>query len=220
MNNLTEEILTVDFDEFVEGNSSKFNIEEGSYDSAEVVGYSIVNATFEGKETKRVHLIWQFSDGENVHTIRGNGWTISANEKSTFRKEISNWFNTIDWGNVCDIFVKGGILVKGEDGKAHFELDKFIGKKGKLLIQKKTSKAGKSYAVIASISPCKNKKATFEHDSVPAFMVEGDDVLEAKLADGITVRRKEENAEEGGKAEQGKQNTAPNADTFEEDLPF
>lgn len=217
MNNLTQDILTVDFDSFVEGNSnSKYTIEEGSYDGAEVVGYSIVKATFEGKETNRVHLIWQFSDGENVHTIRGNGWTISANEKSTFRKEISNWFNTIDWTNVCDILVKGGILVKGEDGKAHFELDKFIGKKGKLLIQNKTSKSGKTYAVIASVGPCKNKKSTFEKDSVPAFMVEGDGVLEAKLADGITIRRKEDDNDNA------KEQPSPQTPTndFDSDLPF
>ena len=186
-------MLSVDFDEFVEGTAnSKFKIEEGSYDGAVVVGYAIATAEFEGKERKLIHLLWQFTDGEVTHTIRGNGWTISASENSKFRKEVSNWFGSTDWANICDILVKGKILVKDEDGKAHFDLDQFIGKKGKLLIQEKTSQSGKKYAIIASISPAKKKEVQFERDSVPEFMVEGKEVIKYKLADGIEIRRKDD----------------------------
>ena len=209
-------LLSVEnFDDFVEGSSSKFSIEEGSYDGAEVVGYSIVTAEFEGKERKLIHLIWQFKSDDVVHTLRGNGWTISSGEKSKFRQELSKWFDTTDWGRVCEILVKGGILVKDEGGKAHFELDKFIGKRGKLLIAEKTAKtSGKKYAVISSISPCK-KKAEFEKDSVPAFMVEGSEVISYKLADGIQIRRKDDK-----KADVKINELPPAPDDEEEDNPF
>lgn len=215
-------MLSVDFDEFVEGfSNSKFKIEEGSYDGAEVVGYSIVTAEFEGKERKLIQLIWQFTDGEVTHTIRGNGWTISASENSKFRKEVSNWFGSTDWANICNILVKGGILVKDEDGKAHFDLDKFIGKRGKLLIQEKTSQGGKKYAIIASISPAKKKDVKFEKDSVPEFMVEGKEVIKYKLADGIEIRRKDD--KKASKDEKQEAFTPESAEAEEDDgrdLPF
>ena len=219
-------MLSVDFDEFVEGSSnSKFKIEEGSYDGAEVVGYSIVKAEFEGKERKLIQLIWQFTDGEVTHTIRGNGWSISASENSKFRKEISNWFGSTDWGHICDLLVKAKILVKDEDGKAHFDLDKFIGRRGKLLIQEKTAQSGNKYAIIASISATKKKDIKFEKDSVPSFMVEGKEVIKFKLADGIEIRRKEEKKDasaEDKKTEKAETYT-PDVQADEEkddDLPF
>jgi len=210
-----QSLLSVEnFDDFVEGSSSKFSIEEGSYDGAEVVGYSIVKAEFEGKERKLIQLIWQFKNDDVVHTLRGNGWTISSGEKSKFRQEVSKWFDTTDWGRVCEILVKNGILVKDEGGKAHFELDKFIGKRGKLLIAEKTAKSGKKYAVISSISPCK-KKVEFDKDSVPSFMVEGSEVLSYKLADGIQIRRKDDK-----KADVKINELPPAPDDKEEDNPF
>lgn len=188
------DVLTIDsFEEFEAGNSgSGFLLDEGSYDGAWVAGYTIEKATFEGKEKTQIHLLWQVKDEDGeIHTLRGNGWTISANEKSRMRVELCKWFNTQEWDKVCEILVKGGILVKHDDGKAHFELEMFIGKRGKLLITEKTSKKGAKYNVIAGISPAK-KKTDFEFGEVPWFLVEGDDIISAKLADGVTIRRKTE----------------------------
>lgn len=188
-------ILTVDsFEEFEAGNTGTgFLLEEGSYDGAIVVGYTINTAEFEGKTRNLVQLIWQVRVEDTVYNLRGNSWTISANEKSKMRIELSKWFDTQEWSKVCDILVNGGILVKHQNGGAHFELDKFIGKRGKLLITEKASKKGSKYNVIASISPAKNK-AAFEYGEVPWFLVEGDDIVYAQLADGVKIRRKEEDA--------------------------
>lgn len=195
MTEQSKALLTIEsFEEFEAGNSGSFVLEEGSYDGAIVCGYTINKANFEGKERMLIQLIWQLVDEEGkVHTLRGNGWTISANEKSKMRVELSKWFDTQDWAKVCEILVKGGILVKHEDGGAHFNFDAFIGKRGKLLIAQKASKKGTKYNVISSISPTK-KKAAFTYSEVPWFLVEGDDIVEAKLADGIHIRRKEQDA--------------------------
>ena len=194
MTEQSQALLTIEsFEEFEAGNSgSSFILEEGSYDGAIVCGYTINKANFEGKDRLLIQLLWQLNDDEgNVHTLRGNGWTISANEKSKMRVELSKWFDTQDWAKVCEILVKGGILVKHEDGGAHFNFDAFIGKRGKLLVAQKASKKGSKYNVISSISPTK-KKAAFTYDEVPWFLVEGEDIVEAKLADGIQIRRKDE----------------------------
>lgn len=181
------------FEDFENGQSgSSFLLEEGSYDGAIVVGYNLQKANFEGKERVLVTLLWQVRNAEGeVFTIRGNGWTISANEKSKMRIELSKWFNTQEWGKVCEILVKGGILVKHEDGSAHFEIANFIGKRGKLLITEKTSKKGSKFNVIAAISPTK-QKSQFEYGEVPWFLVEGEDIIAAKLAEGVKIHRKEE----------------------------
>lgn len=194
MTEQSQALLTIEsFEEFEAGNSgSSFVLEEGSYDGAIVCGYSINKANFEGKDRLLIQLLWQLTDDEgNVHTLRGNGWTISANEKSKMRVELSKWFDTQDWAKVCEILVKGGILVKHEDGGAHFNFDAFIGKRGKLLVAQKTSKKGAKYNVISSISPTK-KKAAFTYGDVPWFLVEAEDIVEAKVADGIKIRRKED----------------------------
>lgn len=195
MTEQSQALLTIEsFEEFEAGNSGSFVLEEGSYDGAIVCGYSINKANFEGKDRLLIQLIWQLVDEEgNVHTLRGNGWSISASEKSKMRIELSKWFDTQDWSKVCEILVKGGILVKHEDGGAHFNFDAFIGKRGKLLVAQKASKKGAKYNVISSISPTK-KKAAFTYGEVPWFLVEGDDIVEAKLADGIQIRRKEQGA--------------------------
>lgn len=194
MTEQSQSLLTIEsFEEFEAGNSgSSFVLEEGSYDGAIVCGYSINKANFEGKDRLLIQLLWQLTDDDgNVHTLRGNGWTISANEKSKMRIELSKWFDTQDWAKVCEILVKGGILVKHEDGGAHFNFDAFIGKRGKLLVAQKASKKGTKYNVISSISPTK-KKAAFTYGDVPWFLVEGDDIVDAKLADGIKIRRKDD----------------------------
>lgn len=193
MTEQSQALLTIDsFEDFEAGNSGSFVLEEGSYDGAIVCGYTLNKANFEGKERILIQLIWQLVDEEgNVHTLRGNGWSISASDKSKMRIELSKWFDTQDWGKVCEILVKGGILVKHEDGGAHFDFDNFIGKRGKLLIAQKASKKGSKYNVISSISPTK-KKAAFTYGEVPWFLVEGDDVVDAKLADGIKIHRKED----------------------------
>lgn len=188
------ELLTIDsFEDFEAGNSdSGFHLDEGSYDGAIVVGYQVVTAEFEGKKKTQVKLLWQLVDGEGtVHTLRGSGWTISANEKAKMRIELCKWFDTTDWSKVCEYLVKGGILVKHEDGKAHFDMSGFIGKRGKLLIAEKTSKKGTKYPVIMSISKTKNKGA-FEYGPVPWFLAEGDDIITVKLADGVKVTQKQE----------------------------
>lgn len=194
MTEQSQALLTIDsFEAFEAGNSgSSFVLEEGSYDGAIVCGYNISKADFEGKDRTLIQLLWQLTDDEgNVHTLRGNGWTISANEKSKMRIELSKWFDTQDWAKVCEILVKGGILVKHEDGGAHFNFDAFIGKRGKLLVAQKASKKGTKYNVISSISPTK-KKAAFTYGEVPWFLVEGDDIVDAKVADGIKIRRKDD----------------------------
>jgi hypothetical protein len=195
MTEQSQALLTIEsFEEFEAGNSGSFVLEEGSYDGAIVCGYTINKANFEGKERSLVQLIWQLVDEEgNVHTLRGNGWTISSNEKSKMRIELSKWFDTQDWAKVCEILVKGGILVKHADGGAHFNFAAFIGKRGKLLVAEKASKKGSKYNVISSISPTK-KKGAFTYGEVPWFLVEGDDIVVAKLADGIQIRRKEQDA--------------------------
>lgn len=193
------QLLTIDsFEDFEAGNSnSGFHLEEGSYDGAAVVGYQVVAAEFEGKKKTQVKLLWQLADAEGtVHTLRGSGWTISANEKAKMRIELMKWFDTTEWPKVCEILVKGKILVKHEDGKAHFDMSGFIGKRGKLLIAEKTSKKGSKYPVIMSISKTKNKGA-FEFGEVPWFLTEGDDILYVKLADGVKIRPKEEEDTDG-----------------------
>lgn len=192
MTEQAQALLTIDsFEDFEAGNSGSFVLEEGSYDGAIVCGYTLNKVNFEGKERILIQLIWQLTDEEgNVHTLRGNGWSISASDKSKLRIELSKWFDTQDWGKVCEILVKGGILVKHEDGSAHFNFDNFIGKRGKLLVAQKASKKGSKYNVISSISPTK-KKGAFTYGEVPWFIVEGDDVVDAKLADGIKIHRKE-----------------------------
>ena len=188
------ELLTIDsFEDFEAGNSdSGFHLEEGSYDGAIVVGYQVVEAEFEGKKKTQVKLLWQLTDAEGtVHTLRGSGWTISANEKAKMRIELMKWFDTTEWSKVCDILVKGKILIKHEDGKAHFDMAGFIGKRGKLLIAEKTSKKGAKYPVIMSISKTKSKGA-FEYGEVPWFLTEGDDIIAVKLAEGVKIRAKQE----------------------------
>lgn len=187
------ELLTIDsFEDFEAGNSdSGFHLDEGSYDGR-VVGYQLVESEFEGKKKTQVKLLWQVTDAEGtVHTLRGNGWTISANERARMRIELMKWFDTTEWSKVCEILVKGKILIKHEDGKAHFDMAGFIGKRGKLLIAEKTSKKGSKYPVIMSISKTKNKGA-FEFGEVPWFLTEGDDIIAVKLAEGVKIRAKQE----------------------------
>jgi hypothetical protein len=129
MENNELDILTIDsVDDFAAGSTkSSFSLEEGSYDNARVVGWTIVKTEFEGKERKLIKLLWQIKDGDKIHNLRGSGWTLSSNEKSTFRIEVTKWFNKTNWEDIVDLLVKGKILVKNEDGKsAHFDIDQFL----------------------------------------------------------------------------------------------
>ena len=82
--------------------------------------------------------------------------------------------------------------MKNEDGKsAHFDVDAFLCKYGRLLIEEKTSKKGSKYNVIKSISPAK-KKEEFAWGEVPEFLIKGDDVLKYKLVDGVKIHVKED----------------------------
>lgn len=231
MENNDLDILTIDsVDDFAAGSTkSSFTLEEGSYDNARVVGWTIVRTEFEGKERKLIKLLWQIKDGDKIHNLRGSGWTLSSNEKSTFRVEVTKWFNKTNWEDIVDLLVKGKILVKNEDGKsAHFDIDQFIGKYGKLLIAEKTSKKGSKYSVISSISPAKKKEA-FEWGEVPSFLVSGNEVIAYKLADGVKVRapEKKEAAPQQAQAEEPKGNVKQtDAKEFfekkegDDDLPF
>lgn len=233
MNEELDILVVDDFDAFVEGKSKGFNIEEGSYDNARVVGWTISKVEFDGKERKLINLLWQLKVEDSIYTLRGTGWSISSNEKSTFRKDISKWFDKTDWGTICDLLVKGGILVKNEeDNSARFDLDKFIGKFGKLLIKEQTSKKGTKYPAIASISPAKSKNA-FEYAEVPSFYVQGDEVISYKLADGVKIKTKDESSDEEvedvvrekkpttKKAQKNELPEVPDNDEIkEEDLPF
>ena len=191
MNTTQFDILTIEnFEDFEAGQSGSFKIDEGSYEAL-CVGTTIAKREFEGKERIVLRLLWQFNDGEHTHTIRGNDWSISASENSKFRQEISKWFSKSDWGDVCKLLVKGGVIVKNEDGTAKVVPEAFIGKKSKLLIALKKTKKGTDYPVIASMSPSKSK-GSFELDEVPWFMVHGDEILSYTLMQGITIRAKKE----------------------------
>lgn len=191
MNTTQFDILTIgNFEDFEAGQSGSFKIDEGSYEAI-CVGTTIAKREFEGKERVVLRLLWQFSDGEHTHTIRGNDWSISSSENSKFRQEISKWFGKSDWGDVCKLLVKGGVIVKNEDGTAKVVPEAFIGKKSKLLIALKKTKKGTDYPVIASMSPSK-AKGSFELDEVPWFMVQGDEILSYTLMQGVTIRAKKE----------------------------
>lgn len=185
---------------------SKFLLEEGVYDAV-VRGYVIKQHTFEGEDHgPKIQLIWQLADGEGmVHTLLGKRWKMSADERSVFRKEVSKWFNKTEWSTIVDILKKGGILVADAEG-AHFEIDKFIGKKGKLMVNQVTSKKGKTFNDIVSISPASKTPKAVANDDVPAWMLDG--ALDYKLGEGIGIRAKEEGE---ATAEQPKANTASNA---------
>lgn len=217
---------------------SKFLLEEGVYDAV-VRGYVIKQHTFEGEDHgPKIQLIWQLADGEGmVHTLLGKRWKMSADERSVFRKEVSKWFNKTEWSTIVDILKKGGILVADAEG-AHFEIDKFIGKKGKLMVNQVTSKKGKTFNDIVSISPASKNPKPVANDDVPAWMLEG--ALDYKLGEGIGIRAKEEGeaSAEQPKADQSKgppalpkgspakkqlmeQAIAANAASFgDDDLPF
>lgn len=187
------DMLVIDsIDDYTNGSSKgSFLLEEGSYDSARVVGWVIAKTEFEGKERKVFRLLWQISDGDKVYNLRGSSWSFSSNEKSTFRIEVSKWFDKTTWPEIVELLIKGGILVKNDDGKsAHFNVDAFLCKYGRLLVEEKTSKKGSKYNVIKSISPVK-KKEEFEWGEVPEFLVKGDDVLKYKLVDGVKIHVKE-----------------------------
>ena len=185
------DILNIEsFEDFEAGQSGSFKIDEGSYEAI-CVGTTIAKREFEAKERIVVRLIWQLNDGEHTHTIRGNDWSISASENSKFRQEITKWFNKTDWGDVCKLLVKAGVIVKNEDGSAKVVPEAFIGKKSKLLIANKKTKKGADFPVIASMSPSKSK-STFELDQVPWFMVQGDEILSYTLMQGVEIRAKKE----------------------------
>ena len=181
--------------------TSKFLLEEGVYDAV-VRGYVIKPHVFEGDDHgPKIQLIWQLADSEGlVHSLLGKRWKICADERSVFRKEVSKWFNKTDWPTIVDILKKGGILVTDENG-AHFDVSKFIGKKGKLMVNQVTSKKGKTFNDIVSISPASKTAKDVANDDIPEWMLT--EALDYKLADGIGVRAKEESAEpaEQAKAE-------------------
>jgi hypothetical protein len=190
------DLLRIDgADDFINGTSaSNFQqLEEGFYDQCKVCGYVIDTASFEGHDRKLFHLIWQIKNEDTVYVKLGAGWTLplSCNEKARFRQDILKWFNKTSWTDACDILVKGGILVKAEDGSATFDMYKFFGKFGRICVKEAVSaKTGKKYAKIDSISPAK-KKEEFDFDAVPEFMVSGDKVVTYKLADGVKVKKVE-----------------------------
>ena len=202
--------------------TSKFLLEEGVYDAV-VRGYVIKPHVFEGDDHgPKVQLIWQLADGEGlVHTLLGKRWKLCADERSVFRKEVAKWFNKTDWPTIVDILKKGGILVADAEG-AHFDISKFIGKKGKLMVNQVTSKKGKTFNDIVSISPASKTAKDVANDDVPAWMLEG--ALDYKLADGVAIRAKEDAASAAAAAAPGPEASTPastNAASFEEtDLPF
>lgn len=170
--------------------TSKFLLEEGMYDAV-VRGYVIKQHKFEGEDHgPKIQLIWQLADAEGlVHSLLGKRWKICADERSVFRKEVSKWFNKTDWPTIVDILKKGGLLVTDSDG-AHFDVSKFIGKKGRLMVNQVTSKKGKTFNDIVSISPASKTAKEFGNDDVPEWMLA--EALDYKLADGIGIRAKEE----------------------------
>ena len=231
MNNESQDLgLTLDAETlaaFESGEAtSKFLLEEGMYDAI-VRGYVIKPHVFEGdNHGPKVQLIWQLEDAEgNVHTLLGKRWKLCADERSVFRKEISKWFNKTDWPTIVDILKKGGILVVDGEG-AHFDISKFIGKKGKLMVNQLTSKKGKTFNDIVSISPASKTAKDVKRDDVPEWMLT--DYLDYKLADGVVIRKMEKDADKpkeapralpkGEKVREAVQDTSTGFD--ESDLPF
>jgi hypothetical protein len=200
------DLLRIDgADDFINGTSaSNFQqLEEGFYNQCKVVGYVIDTATFKDNERKLFHLIWQIKHEGKVYTKVGSGWglPLSCNEKARFRKDILKWFDKSSWTEACDILVKGGILVKANDGSATFDMTKFFGKFGKVCVKEKTSeKSGNKYTVIDYVSPAKSKE-DFDVDDVPEFLVSGDKVITYKLAEGVGIRKVEKKATEQPKAD-------------------
>ena len=220
MNNLG---LTLDADTlaaFESGESvSKFLLEEGMYDAV-VRGYVIKKHTFEGEDHgPKIQLIWQLADSEGmVHTLLGKRWKISSDERSVFRKEVSKWFNKTEWSTIVDILKKGGILVADAEG-AHFEIDKFIGKKGKLMVNKVTSKKGKTFNDIVSISPASKNAKDVPNDDIPAWML--DNSLDYRLDTGIKVRETGYEAKDNPTNPMERTTLPPNGVAMtEDDLPF
>ena len=189
--------------------TSKFLLEEGVYDAV-VRGYVIKPHVFEGDDHgPKIQLIWQLADSEGlVHSLLGKRWKISADERSVFRKEISKWFNKTDWPTIVDILKKGGILVTDENG-AHFDVSQFIGKKGKLMVNQVTSKKGKTFNDIVSISPASKTAKDVANDDIPEWMLT--EALDYKLADGIGVRAKEESSEPAEEQPKAEPKKAPRA---------
>ena len=191
----TLELLTIDnLEDFENGASGGFTVDDGSYDAV-VVGWALVKNEYEGKISNRVQLYFQFADEEGkVHNIRGNAWALSANEKSHFRIDLMSWLNTSEWSRVIEILKQGKILVPGQDGKGSVNPDGFIGWRAKLLVGTKKSKAGKDFNLIMSISPCKKKNFQLkEYADIPWFYANGDDIISCNLAEGIKVGQPKEN---------------------------
>lgn len=220
MNNLG---LTLDADTlaaFESGESvSKFLLEEGMYDAV-VRGYVIKKHTFEGEDHgPKIQLIWQLADSEGmVHTLLGKRWKISSDERSVFRKEVSKWFNKTEWSTIVYILKKGGILVADAEG-AHFEIDKFIGKKGKLMVNKVTSKKGKTFNDIVSISPASKNAKDVPNDDIPAWML--DNSLDYSLEKDIKIRTTGNEAQDNPTNPMPHTNMPPQGvEMTEDDLPF
>lgn len=215
--------LTLDADTlaaFESGESvSKFLLEEGMYDAV-VRGYVIKKHTFEGEDHgPKIQLIWQLADAEGVvHTLLGKRWKMSADERSVFRKEVSKWFNKTEWSTIVDILKKGGILVSDAEG-AHFEIDKFIGKKGKLMVNQVTSKKGKTFNDIVSISPASKNAKDVAKDDIPAWML--DNSLDYRLDKDINVRTTGDEGKENPSNPTPQTNLPPQGVAMtEDDLPF
>lgn len=189
--------------------TSKFLLEEGVYDAV-VRGWVIKPHVFEGDDHgPKIQLIWQLADSEGlVHSLLGKRWKISADERSVFRKEISKWFNKTDWPTIVDILKKGGILVADENG-AHFDVSQFIGKKGKLMVNQVTSKKGKTFNDIVSISPSSKTAKDVPLDAIPEWMLA--EALDCKLASGVGVRAKEESSEPAEEQPKAEPRKAPRA---------
>lgn len=207
------------FDAFVAGEStdSKYTLDEGSYDGI-VRGYVIKNHVFDGTNYgPKIQLIWQTQDSDgNVHTLLGNRWKLSADERSKFRAEISKWFGKTDWAAICDILVKGKILVN-VDGRAQFDIGAFIGKKGKLLIGQETSKKGKTFNNIMSISAAGKNAGEIKLDDIPEYITK--DALKFVLANGVGIRVPQSKDGEQPAANAGVSNK-PIVDDDDDNLPF
>lgn len=219
-------------EDFINGTSSSNfpQLEEGFYDQCKVCGYVIDTASFEGHERKLFHLIWQIKHEDTVYTKLGAGWSLplSCNEKARFRQDILKWFDKSSWTDACDILVKGGILVKADDGSATFDMTKFFNKFGRICVKEKTSQKGTKYAAIDSISPAK-KKEDFAFDEIPEFLVSGDKIITYKLADGVGIHKAEKvkapAESQNGKAPQANvtqvdANAFLNGKPADPDLPF
>lgn len=169
----------------------KYSIDAGMYTGV-VVGWGAFKHVYEGVDKgTSINMFWQVQNKSgNVINLRGNRWTISSNEKANFRKDLAEWFGVPanDWGKIVEILKKKKVF----DPKVpSLNMDAFIGAKATLMITNKTSKNGKQYPEIVSMSKA-DPNVQVPVADIPAWLVK--DALSYKLLEGVQVAQPKKKA--------------------------